>query len=369
MEKAKISGYQMFALILLFVYGGPVLLPIGVGAGRDAWLAFFLGMIGGLVLFLIFYLLFTLYPNELPVMYDLAIMGKWLGSFIAILYILYFIFLASVNLRYLGEMLVDVGYSRTPLWALTLIMFLAVTYTIRKGIETIARAGEIFFIFLVIIIGSLLVILLFGNTIDFRNLLPIMENGIQPVLIETVKHTLYVPFGEIVVFSVLFPYINNRKKVKAMGFSAFIISGITLTLFVIINISVLGVALDTRSSFPLLSTIQTIKIADYLARLDIYFVLILIISGFFRITIYYYAAVVCAVDLFKVKRTSFLIYPIGIVIYLFASFWMTNFIEYMEFLRYTVPMYIFLPLQLIIPAFLLVVAFGKRKIGNEQVNK
>lgn len=36
MEKAKISAYQLFALIILFEHGSAVLLPVAVGAGRDA---------------------------------------------------------------------------------------------------------------------------------------------------------------------------------------------------------------------------------------------------------------------------------------------------------------------------------------------
>lgn len=48
----------------------------------------------------------------------------------------------------------------------------------------------------------------------------------------------------------------------------------------VINISILGVNLTERSQFPLLSTIQTIQVADFLERLDVYFMIALIVGDF-----------------------------------------------------------------------------------------
>ena len=55
MEKAKISAYQLFVLIVLFEIGSAVLVPLAIGAKQDAWLAILIAMIGG------FFLLFRLF--------------------------------------------------------------------------------------------------------------------------------------------------------------------------------------------------------------------------------------------------------------------------------------------------------------------
>lgn len=51
---------------------------------------------------------------------------------------------------------------------------------------------------------------------------------------------------------------------------AMAISGLVVALTVAINISVLDVDLTLRSQFPLLSTIQTIKVEEFLDRLDVF---------------------------------------------------------------------------------------------------
>lgn len=47
MEKAKISLYQLFVLILLFELGSAILVPLAIDAKQDAWLAILSGLIGG----------------------------------------------------------------------------------------------------------------------------------------------------------------------------------------------------------------------------------------------------------------------------------------------------------------------------------
>ncbi|WP_145384278.1 GerAB/ArcD/ProY family transporter, partial [Staphylococcus epidermidis] len=74
-------------------------------------------------------------------------------------------------------------------------------------------------------------------------------------------------FGEVVLFVMIFPNLNDRKDVKKMGMIAMAISGLVVALTVAINISVLDVDLTLRSQFPLISTIQTIKVEEFLDRL------------------------------------------------------------------------------------------------------
>lgn len=67
MEKAKISGSQLFTLMILFEFGSAFILPIAIDAKQDAWLSIMFGMIGGLLLFLVYYQLYRYYPDLLLV--------------------------------------------------------------------------------------------------------------------------------------------------------------------------------------------------------------------------------------------------------------------------------------------------------------
>ena len=53
MEKAKIDLAQLFSLMTLFQLGTSIVLPIGIDAENNAWIAIILACFGGLLLFFI----------------------------------------------------------------------------------------------------------------------------------------------------------------------------------------------------------------------------------------------------------------------------------------------------------------------------
>lgn len=127
----------------------------------------------------------------------------------------------------------------------------------------------------------------------------------------------------------ILPYLNNPKKAKATMLCATGLSGINLTITMLINISVLGVDLTARSQFPLLSTVQSIQVADFLERLDVFFMLALVIGGFSKISILFYSAMIGTANLFKIKSPSQLSYPIGIIVLFMSLTISSNFQEHL----------------------------------------
>ena len=300
----------------------------------------------------------------LPTEYTQKIIGKVLGRSLSYLYILYFTYLAARVLRDFGELLVTFAYPDTPLFIINALLTLAVVYTIRKGIEVLARTGELLFVlmYLLAITGFILVVV--SGLIDIKNLKPVLEHGILPVLKATITQTLYVPFGEVIVFTMIMPYLNKSKKARMTGLFALGLSGINLAIVMAFNISVLGVDLTTLAAFPLLSTIQTIQVADFLERLDVYFMLALIIGGFFKISIFCYAAVTGTANLFNIKEPSRMVYPIGLVILILSITMASNFSGHLQEGLQIVTLYLHLPFQVIIPIILLGIAFIKNRING-----
>ncbi|MBZ6488498.1 GerAB/ArcD/ProY family transporter (plasmid) [Priestia aryabhattai] len=361
MEKAKISASQLFILMVLFELGSSLLVPIAIDVKQDAWLAILLGMAGSFVLFLVYYKLHSYYPDLLPTEYMQKILGKVMGTVLAFVYILYFVYDASRVLRDFGEMLLTFAYPDTPLFTANALLMLVIIYTIRKGVEVVARSGELLFIFMYILAIMGFILIVCSGLIDFKNLKPVLEEGILPVLKVSLTQTIYFPFAEAIVFTMILPYLKNKKKAKATMLCATGLSGINLTITMLINISVLGVDLTERSQFPLLSTVQSIQVADFLERLDVFFMLGLIIGGFIKISVLLYAAVIGTANLFKIKSPSHLAYPLGFVILFMASTIASNFQEHLhEGLK--VEMFILhMPILAVIPLLLLLVAFLKNR--------
>ncbi|MBU8757679.1 spore germination protein, partial [Priestia megaterium] len=215
------------------------------------------------------------------------------------------------------------------------------------------------FMYILAIMGFILIVC--SGLIDFTNLKPVLEEGILPVLKVAFTQIIYFPFAEAIVFIMILPYLKTQEKAKATMLCATGLSGINLTITMLINISVLGVDLTERSQFPLLSTVQSIQVADFLERLDVFFMLGLVIGGFIKISVLLYAAVIGTANLFKIKSPSRLAYPLGFVILFMASTIASNFQEHLhEGLK--VEMFILhMPILGIIPLLLLLVAFLKNR--------
>ncbi|MEJ9307019.1 GerAB/ArcD/ProY family transporter, partial [Priestia megaterium] len=182
--------------------------------------------------------------------------------------------------------------------------------------------------------------------------------------------TLYFPFTEVIVFTMILPYLNNPKKAKVTMLCATGLSGINLIITMLINVCVLGVDLTARSQYPLLSTIESIQVANFLERLDVFFMLALIITIFFKICVLFYAAVVGTASLFKIKSPSRLSYPLGLII-LFLSITIASNLQEHNHEGLKVAMFVIhIPLLAIVPPLLLLAAFFKnrKKHGKNTFN-
>jgi len=371
MERVKIQPYQLFVLVVLFEMGSAILVGLGTRAKQDAWISILLGLAAGLLLFFVYYQLFRYY-KEIPfTSYIQKITGKWIGKFIGVLYVTYFMYCAARVLRDFGELLENTIYTTTPLIVVNCLMILTVIYAVQKGFEVIARVGEIFFIiiYFMAVVGMGLVVA--SGLIHIGNLRPILENGWMPVLKTFAGETITFPFGEMIVFTMLLPYLSEPQKVSKICIGGMVLSGINITITTVINIAALGVNIFIRSNFPLLSTISKIKLADFIERLDVTFMIYLIVDGFFKITIYFYAAVIGTSDIFKLDNHKKLAFPIGAMV-LFASLTIaSNYAEHIKEGLMITPIFLHWPFQIIIPTCLLIIAFfrnRKKKTADQQTN-
>ncbi|OKL36968.1 GerAB/ArcD/ProY family transporter [Domibacillus mangrovi] len=361
MEKAKISAHQLFTLLFLFELGSALVLSLSSGAKQDAWLAILIATAGGFCLFLIYYRLYYYYPDNSPTEYMQILLGSVLGKLMAFFFILYFVYSAASVLRGFGEMLVTVAYPETPLFVINALFIVAIVYTVYKGIEVLSRTSEILFFIICLLIVSIILLTMFSKIIDINNLKPIFEEGLSPIIKTAFTDTLYFPFGQVVAFTVIFPDVTERKKVKRTGLWAIGMSGFTLSLITAMNISVLGVDQTYHSQFPLLTTIQMIELGGFLERLDIYFILFVILAGFIKISIFFYAAVLSVAHLFQLKHPSRLTYPMGIVVLWVSMAVASSITGYtQEWRNFELP-YIFPLFQVILPLFLLLFASLKNR--------
>ncbi|WCK55678.1 GerAB/ArcD/ProY family transporter [Aneurinibacillus sp. Ricciae_BoGa-3] len=367
MEKERISAGQLFALIVLFEMGTAVVVPIGLTAEQGTWLSILIASIGGILLFLVYDYLFRQYP-DLPLSgYAQKILGKYIGWPLSLLYIPFFMYTAARDLRETGDLLITTAYTQTPILAVAGLMTLAVVYILFKGIEVLARMAEIYLMILIVLGALGNIFLVFSGVIEVKNLLPILEKGWKPILSTAYPNILMFPFGEMICFTMVFPYLNKRKSGRKTGIAALAVSAIILSFTHAVEVSVLGADMYGRSTFPIFTTITKVNIANFLQRLDAIALLTLIIGAFFKISIYCHAAATVASDLFKVQKKQNLLWPIGITV-LFSSLSIaSNFLEHLEEGKLT--LYSYLPLFAVaFPLLLLTVHLIRKRFGYSSSN-
>ncbi|WP_026695069.1 GerAB/ArcD/ProY family transporter [Peribacillus kribbensis] len=361
MNEIKIGRFQFFTLLFLFELGSAVLFGMGKDVKQDAWIPALIGTLGGCLIYTVYTMLHNLYPDLPITSYSKKILGKYIGSAVGFAYIVYFIYLATRVLRDFDEMLVISQYHNTSLLTIGLYMIATIMYVMFKGFEVFSRVSLILFLVHTATITVIFALEIADNLIIPVNLLPVLEKGWIPIFKSVFPASLTVPFGELIVVTMFFRFVNGQSSIRNIGFMAIILSGLYLTFRSLINIAIIGPDVRFRSTFPIISEVGLINIANFIQRMDSFVIAVLVILGFVKVYIFYYCALSGASDLFKLKKPEKLIFPFGFIIIIFSVFIAPNFNFHMKIGFNIVPLYLHIPFQIGIPLLLLAVALIKIK--------
>jgi spore germination protein KB len=101
-------------------------------------------------------------------------------------------------------------------------------YCLRGGIEAFGRMGEVVFpsyIFSLIVIW---ILLLSSGEFNVNNLTPVFGNGLRPVLKELFPNVLTFPFGELIIITMLSPFLNKEQHIKRVAIFVVLFTGVAM---------------------------------------------------------------------------------------------------------------------------------------------
>ncbi len=321
MNKVKIDGVQLFCIIVLFLLGTTIFLDVGTGAKQDTWIVTLISPIFGLVFYTIYYQLYKQYPNLPLTEYVKKIWGKYIGSIVSYLYIVYFIYIAARVLRDLEELLVSSPYKETSIMTIGICIMFVLIYAVHLGLEVFARVTIICFIIVNVTVFLINILYIVGNVIQLENVLPILAEGWKPVLNELIPLSITVPYGELIILSILFPYISKKTNILKVGINAVVIAGLYLTVNALLLICILGPDLLDRSVFPALAAVGYINIAGFIQRLDTFIIILIVLLGFVKISLFFFCTVIGINQLFKIQPNVLTNYSLGVFIFYFQLSW------------------------------------------------
>ncbi|KJD45611.1 GerAB/ArcD/ProY family transporter [Paenibacillus terrae] len=330
MEKGRISVGQVTVLIIFCTMGDMILIIPSICthiAKQDAWISTLLSIPAGMALVWLLLRVHELYPSLTLIEAIRKILGKWLAPVVSIWYLFYFLMSDAIYIREFGDFYTTQTYVQTPLRILMLLAILMLVFAFFTGIEALARASELCFPFFVIVTITVVACLI--PEIDFSKVKPIMENGVLPTIHGTLLGVSY-PFGELVVFLMLFPYVKHSAHFKRSILLGSLIGGILLSLFVIMSLFVLGPFLTESSVYPSYMLTAKINVFNFFQRMEAFIAAIWGLSLFFKSFLYFYAFILGTAQTFRLKDYRPLSMPAAMLIYGLSMMVAPNIIYYFD---------------------------------------
>jgi spore germination protein KB len=353
LENEKIGARQFMILVILFTVGTSILLAPSIlvtEAKQDAWIAGILGVGVGLLSVWLYSTLGNLFPNKTLVEYSEEILGKWIGKAISLLFFGFSFTLAALVLRNIGDFMTTKIMPETPIESLHIIFLLIVIIGTRLGLEVLARSAEILFPWFIILF-LLLVFLLFPE-IKFKNIQPILEEGIKPILRSAIPFIEF-PFLELVIFLMIFPYVNRTKEAGKAFLMGTMIGGIILIILTVLAILVLGADITSMDMYPTYEIAKKINIVNFLQRIEAIVAVMWFISIYFKLSICFYASVLAFAQIFKLKDSRPLTLPLGMIVIVYSLVVSPNIVY-----NITVTPKVMMPYGLIVGFFLPLLLLG-----------
>ncbi len=357
-EGSKISSRQAVFLITTVIVPTSILfLPhmIYVAAKRDAWLSVLAITLFGLGVGDIIGRLGRRFPGQTVVQYSRRLLGPVLGGAVGLVYAGFFIYINAFVVREFSEMLVTNYYKETPQVVFVLgIVFVAV-YIVWYGLEVLTRVNDMVLPLVLIMLGVLLITSV--PIAEPENLLPVLDNGVGPVLQGAVPAAVF--FDETVIMLVLISNLTRPAEARVAIAKAVLLVGLIQLLVVVTVVTVLG-TLTENQLYPTLHLARHLRVGPYLANVDPLILLIWILGGFLKVTIFHYCATICAAQLLGLSGYGLVSVVNGAILSILAVVLWEDAIELSYQISRIIPPF-FLAVQAGIPVLLLAVAFFKRQ--------
>ncbi|WP_251554060.1 GerAB/ArcD/ProY family transporter [Neobacillus muris] len=360
MVTVKISKIQalMLGISSVTVTGHLFYIPVIIYyAGRDSWISLLLATIPAILIGFTISFLAQRFKGQTLVEYSQLILGKWAGKLLAIIFLGYFFHEITLDIRGFGEFYTSAITPQTPILIYMTAIFIMAVYAVRSGLEVLARTNQAFLLFLIPI--GVLASILTQKDKDYKNFLPVMNNGWDSILLGTLSITAV--YCSIFVLSMILSDVSSAKHLKKYTVMAMVIQTAMFIGPVTGVIAVFGEERAVGMYFPTFQLLRDIEIGT-LERLDVIGVLLWSLGSFAKVSLLLYALAVGVAQLFKIDDYTIFVLPIAALIVIVSFLNSEDFIGIYRFERDIYPYYSTL-VGLVLPLILLIVSLFRKNIS------
>jgi spore germination protein KB len=291
--------------------------------------------------------------------------GRWLGTPIAWMYPLLFIYDAGRALGDLRDLIPTTILPTTPSGVILTIFMAVVAYGLFCGIETIGRLGEVWLPALILLFILELIFIFSSEITHIETLQPVAGQGWRRIWNSVWPLGITQTFGETLGLAMIWPLVKQPEKIMKTTIAATLIVGFFIALLDMVAIAVLGEATFSRSIYPLYVLIQQINIANFLQNLDALGVMYFLTTSFFKISIHLFTAIYAIQKLTKVENCRVFIVPVVVIVLYLGMKMASSVIDHIEAGLKVLPYNLWIPLFLVLPVMLFIVTWIRQKLGKK----
>lgn len=357
MNNQSITLMQLYFILTLStgLLAHVFIIPILIGvSGRDSWISGILSTLAVCLLLLLFYYVMKVSKKE----NISAWIEKQFSPFFRYLFtipmtILLFL-IAFITVKDTIIWSTDSFLPRTPQIVSALLLLIVCFLTALVGIKSIA-----------ILSGILLPVVLFlGYFVGFVNmkekeyrfLLPVLEDGLQPVLLGSLY--MFGVFAELIMIILLQHQVKNRISRKSIYIFTFFLLYLTIGPL-IGGLTEFGVYESKLMRYPSFAQWRLAYIGNYIAHLDFFAVYQWLSGAFIRTALMIY--LIPEIHLMTGKKRVWAISIIFILLIVFVSFPISDSTILSIFEKYYLPLQFMTVFLIILYLFTLSLIVSKRK--------
>ncbi|PYG90342.1 spore germination protein KB [Ruminiclostridium sufflavum DSM 19573] len=365
MDKIKISNFQLFIITTGSVIGPTTISfssSVTEHAHQDAWLSVIFAAFAGLPVLWINTYLGGLYPDKTFIEIIQLLLGRWIGGLFSANFIFMALLLATRYIWYIGDFFTKTYIPDLSAYTVNILFLAVIVIALLYSFEAVARALIIFFY--VSIITFTLSIALVTPNMDINNLLPVMEQGILPVMKGSFPLLGY-SILPLIFLNMIYPsHIKNIKKAKKAMLAGYFLAMLILFISIISCILVLGSTVTANTRMPVFLRSKVIDIGVFFSRLEAITIIDWLITIFGSTYIAFYSGVAGLSQLIKLKNYKNIVLPLGLIIGVVSGFVNANEPYQINWTSTVWPPYIFIS-GFILPVLLLILSL----IKNQAVKK
>jgi spore germination protein (amino acid permease) len=299
-------------------------------AKQDAWVSELLGCVYPFYLLLLGIFISNRFPKENILVLSKKYLGNFFGSILNLGFLLFFLLYIVASVSGASNLLrVYVVPFLSPSKVLAAILIMS-CYTAYMGIKAIGKVSQasLYILFLLFILP--IFALPIGNILNVK---PILGSGFKNILAGT-KESLF-SYAGFEQFFLIYPLINDRKKIKAAGFFSILITTIIFTWFVFITIYYLGIDIIPKTMWSFLFVPESVHISSISNFRLVYIFMWFFIE--FRLVAIYSHNVVFIAQSFSKKINKLIIFIFLFFIAIFLCLNLTDEIVRRNFLTTAIP--------------------------------